>query len=129
MLSFVAYKYLGKWAIYMVKLTHLLNVHPGIPPDSEQFIGLCQQAEDFMDSCVLSETSEQFAAAVNTCQQAIDLLKMAMRLPNIGQKSYNYAQKKSNSCVIKLRSLQKRLMALQELGNSTNSGDAEHNNR
>ncbi|XP_052768343.1 uncharacterized protein LOC128208776 isoform X2 [Mya arenaria] len=89
----------------------------GVSPDSEQFIGLCQRAEEIMDDCVLAETSQHYGDAVGQCQHAIDLLKQAMRLPNIGQTSYNYAQKKSNACVIKLRSLQKWL------NNSTNSSD------
>ncbi|XP_053393052.1 uncharacterized protein LOC123564454 isoform X3 [Mercenaria mercenaria] len=91
---------------------------------NEQFIALCQKAEDFMDSCVLAETSEQYGSALGFCQQAIDHLKTAMKMPNLGQSLYITAQKKSNSCVIKFRSLQKRLMARQESNTSSNSSDS-----
>lgn len=77
-----------------------------------------------MDSCVLAETSEQYSQALGFCQQAIDLLKNAMRMQNLSQSLYTMAQKKSNSCVIKFRSLQKRLMLRQESNHSTNSSDS-----
>lgn len=91
---------------------------------NEQFIVLCQKAEEFMDSCVLAETSEQYGSALGLCQQAIDHLKTAMRMPNLDQSLYVTAQKKSNSCIIKFRSLQKRLMARQESNTSSNSSDS-----
>ena len=77
-----------------------------------------------MDGCVLAETSEQYSDALSYCQQAIDQLQNAMRMPDIGQTSYTYAQRKSNSCLLKLRSLQKRLMVRQESNQSSNSSDS-----
>ena len=91
---------------------------------NEQFIALCQKAEEYMDSCVLAETSEHYGDALGYCQQAIDHLKYAMRMQNLSQSLYITAQKKSNSCVIKFRSLQKRLMSRQESNTSCNSSDS-----
>ncbi|XP_060584868.1 uncharacterized protein LOC132740839 isoform X3 [Ruditapes philippinarum] len=91
---------------------------------NEQFIALCQKAEEFMDGCVLAETSEHYGDALGYCQQAIDNLNTAMKLPKLGQSLYITAQKKHNSCVIKFRSLQKRLMARQESNMSSNSSDS-----
>lgn len=96
----------------------------GIPGGNEEFILLCQKAEDVMDSCVLAETSEEFGNATSYCQQAIDILKNAMRLPNLGQTSYTFVQRKSNACLIKMKTLQKRLIARQESSNSTASSDS-----
>jgi hypothetical protein len=77
-----------------------------------------------MDGCVLAETMEHYGDALGYCQQAIDNLNTAMKLPKLGQSLYITAQKKHNSCVIKFRSLQKRLLARQESNMSSNSSDS-----
>ncbi|KAL4239972.1 Protoheme IX farnesyltransferase [Mactra antiquata] len=107
-----------------IESTTKQSYHEGLQGDNEQFMNLCQKAEDFMDSCVLAETSEQYSQALGFCQQAIDLLKNAMRMPSLSQSLYTMAQKKSNSCVIKFRSLQKRLISRQESNTSSNSSDS-----
>ena len=75
-----------------------------------------------MDQCMLAETSEQYQDALNCCQMAINQLTIAKRLPNVNGTSHSYAQKKSNSCLLKLRTLEKRLMPRPESTSSaTNS--------
>jgi len=103
---------------------NVLDSLVGIPAGNEEFIALCQKAEDVMDMCVLAETSEEFGNALSYCQQAIDFLKSAMRLPNLGQTSHTFAQRKSNACLIKMRTLQKRLIARQESNQSNTSSDS-----
>ncbi|KAL3876171.1 hypothetical protein ACJMK2_034042 [Sinanodonta woodiana] len=99
---------------------------PGYNEVADQdFVGLCRQAEDLMDQCVLAETSQEFQQALNYCQKAIDCLKQAMKLPNISQQSYVFAQMRHNSCVLKSRSLQKKSLMRQESNTSTNSSDSE----
>ncbi|KAK3599306.1 hypothetical protein CHS0354_028670 [Potamilus streckersoni] len=102
------------------------SLKPGHNEVSDQdFLGLCRQAEDLMDQCVLAETSLEFQQALNCCQKAIDCLKQAMKLPNISQQSYVFAQMRHNSCVLKSRSLQKKSLMRQESNTSTNSSDSE----
>ena len=80
-----------------------------------------------MDQCVLAETSEQYGDALNCCQFAINQLTTAMRLPNVNGTSHSYAQKKSNACLLKLRSLQKRLSQRDySSAGSTESGGQAH---
>ncbi|KAK3091678.1 hypothetical protein FSP39_021802 [Pinctada imbricata] len=99
---------------------------PGtVVPVNDQFMRLCQQSEDLMDTCVLAETDENYPSAINYCNNAIDKLKQAMKLPNIPQQCFTFGQKKHNSCLLKLRSLQKKSAILrQESNSSTTSSDS-----
>ncbi|KAH3864193.1 hypothetical protein DPMN_027209 [Dreissena polymorpha] len=97
-----------------------------IPGGNDQFISLCHRAEDLMDSCVLEETSLNYVGALASCQQAIDHLIEARKLPHLTQTSHTYAQRKSNACIIKMRTLQKKLS--QQEG-SSDSGSSDHRTR
>ncbi|XP_060063464.1 uncharacterized protein LOC132543927 [Ylistrum balloti] len=91
---------------------------------ADEFMKLCQKAEELMDQCVLVETSENGSMALNYCNAAIDCLKQAMRINSVSQQSFVFAQKMHNSCVLKSRSLQKKFLVRQESMSSTTSSDS-----
>jgi len=92
---------------------------------SEEFMSLCYKSEDFMDQCILNETTdENCGQAIQFCNSAIDCLQLAMKMPNLSHQSYKFAQMKNNSCILKLRSLQKKMTLRQESNSSTNSSDS-----
>ncbi|XP_052068327.1 uncharacterized protein LOC127707697 isoform X3 [Mytilus californianus] len=90
----------------------------------EEFASLCHKSEDYMDQCMLYETDSNCHQAIQYCNSAIDCLKQAMKMTNISHQSYQFAQMKHNSCILKLRSLQKKNMFRQESNSSTNSSDS-----
>nr|XP_011448987.2 filaggrin isoform X5 [Crassostrea gigas] len=90
-----------------------------------EFSSIYQASEDLMDHCVLAETNGNFQDAIRHCSQAIDCLKRAIKIPNLPSQSYTYGQKKHNSCLLKLRSLQKKAaMMRQESNSSSTSSDS-----
>ncbi|XP_071129305.1 serine-rich adhesin for platelets-like isoform X2 [Mytilus edulis] len=90
----------------------------------EEFASLCHKSEDLMDQCMLYETDSNCHQAIQLCNSAIDCLKQAMKMTNITHQSFQFAQMKHNSCILKLRSLQKKNMFRQESNSSTNSSDS-----
>lgn len=91
---------------------------------SQEFMSLCHKSENLMDQCILHETDGNCNEAITFCSSAIDYLKQAMKMQNLPHQSYQFAQMKHNSCILKLRSLQKKVMLRQESNSSTNSSDS-----
>ncbi|XP_048760208.2 uncharacterized protein LOC125669610 isoform X4 [Ostrea edulis] len=90
-----------------------------------EFSSIYQASEDLMDHCVLAETNGNFQEAIRHCSQAIECLKRAIKIPNLPNQSYTYGQKKHNSCLLKVRSLQKKAaMMRQESNSSSTSSDS-----
>ncbi|XP_062571731.1 inactive ubiquitin carboxyl-terminal hydrolase 53-like isoform X2 [Saccostrea cucullata] len=90
-----------------------------------EFTSIYQASEDLMDHCVLAETNGNFQEAIRHCSQAIECLKKAIKIPNLPSQSYTYGQKKHNSCLLKVRSLQKKAaMMRQESNSSSTSSDS-----
>nr|KAG5709470.1 hypothetical protein BaRGS_023152 [Batillaria attramentaria] len=72
---------------------------------------------------MLAETQEDIAAALCYCDSALGCLKEAMAQKDLNSKALTYVQKKHNSCLLKSRSLQKRMPARQESLQSSGSSD------
>ncbi|XP_022314850.2 uncharacterized protein LOC111119207 isoform X5 [Crassostrea virginica] len=89
-----------------------------------EFSSIYQASEDLMDHCVLAETNGNFQEAIRHCSQAIECLKKAIKIPNLPSQSYTYGQKKHNSCLLKLRSLQKKAALMRQESNSSSSDSA-----
>ncbi|XP_025083833.1 uncharacterized protein LOC112557623 isoform X6 [Pomacea canaliculata] len=85
---------------------------------SEQFDALCKKGDALMDSCMLAETRDDFPSAISFCNCALGCLKEAMSLKDLSNKALAYVQKRHNSCLVKLRSLQKRATVRQESSQS-----------
>ncbi|KAK7500923.1 hypothetical protein BaRGS_00007803 [Batillaria attramentaria] len=90
---------------------------------NERFVSLCKKADSLMDNCMLAETQEDIAAALCYCDSALGCLKEAMAQKDLNSKALTYVQKKHNSCLLKSRSLQKRMPARQESLQSSSSSD------
>ncbi|XP_074647510.1 uncharacterized protein LOC141903306 isoform X2 [Tubulanus polymorphus] len=89
---------------------------------------LCTRAEDLMEKSVRTEESGDLHNALMFCTQATICLKQAMDIPYIDNQAHMYAQMKHNTCVMRTRSLHRRIMMRQDSGNSTMSSTPSESN-
>ncbi|KAL5017834.1 hypothetical protein ScPMuIL_003556 [Solemya velum] len=103
--------------------SHMPNTHTGDQRTAE-FYSLCRMAEDLMDQCMLAEADGGFSIALQQCSKAVECMQKAMRSSGLSQSLFDEVQRKHNSCLLKLRSLQKRSSGRRE---STKSPNPQHN--
>ncbi|XP_013386619.1 uncharacterized protein LOC106156068 isoform X1 [Lingula anatina] len=89
------------------------------PDGAETFEKLCLKAEELENESFEKERRGDLHMSMWLCTQATAYFKKAMNAPGASQHSMVHAQKKHSTCVLRSRSLHRRIMSRQTSAQST----------
>nr|CAD7266874.1 unnamed protein product [Timema shepardi] len=85
----------------------LAQIPEGAPDDCEQ---MCQEADKLLDKARIAEEASDLQGALVMCYAAVHKARAAMDAPYNNPHTLAFAQMKHNTCVMKARSLNRRLV-------------------
>ncbi|CAG2059368.1 unnamed protein product [Timema podura] len=85
----------------------LAQIPEGAPDDCER---MCQEADKLLDKARLAEEASDLQGALVMCYAAVHKARAAMDAPYNNPHTLAFAQMKHNTCVMKARSLNRRLV-------------------
>lgn len=88
---------------------------------------LCLEADQLLDKSRATEEARDLETALVLCHAAVGKARAAMDAPYNNPQTLTFARMKHNTCVMRVRSLHRRLMQTQQGSQSNGTGkDGEH---